>query len=302
MNSNIIAVALLTRQTFTLDRIRCFRRLLFYIQTVVVFLLKIWFCFVNFFLWSNSVILRCALRPTRSGHIEFGSITERCYDSDASSECCSASIFRLHSNSPSVWMTNVCVCVTVCVLVFARTYRCEWVYVLTAHSNSASVFAWRWRSICLITVSLSPAGYTLRVCMCASFTSTVRRLLAQPQNGWITYVMVLSAATQFTVVSCALLRSFWYTNKFTIESLSSCVPSLFGSHSLRLEQQQQQQQQPLCQYLVGRNVSECDGVCVRIHDRATEGSKFCPYVGCMLSYHIHFSACIMTTHAEITID
>lgn len=66
------------------------------------------------------------LCPTRCGHIEFGSITERCYDSDASRNCCCTSFLRLHLirpirmhvhvPHPHSCVYSVCVCVRAMVI------------------------------------------------------------------------------------------------------------------------------------------------------------------------------------------
>lgn len=99
--------------------------------------------------------------------------------------------------------------------------------------------------------------------------------------------MVLSAATQFTVVSCALVfsASIWYTNKFIIESLSFFSFWLFLA---RIRFDYGSNNNSHFANICSAQMSEIVIVIVfvfRIHDRPTdrptEGSNICPYAGWM---------------------
>lgn len=109
---------------------------------------------------------------TRSGHIEFYSITERCYDSNASSECCStlSLSFTLDSFSccvcvcacecARVWMLS-CLCVQTHVCVNTFVY---WMQLCEHTNNTRCVYVCVWQSICFITVSFYPViWYDMRV-------------------------------------------------------------------------------------------------------------------------------------------
>lgn len=140
------------------------------------------FCFSSQFKCGWFVCIECysslfapyLLCPTRCGHIEFGSITERCYDSDASRNCCFTSILRLHLIRPIVY-TFVC-------------YSCMR-FVLRL------CVGW------LIAVSLWPIVHMpVRALIRFHGNIFVRH------NTFLDCAMVLSTATQFTVrVSCVLV-------------------------------------------------------------------------------------------------
>lgn len=140
------------------------------------------FCFSSQFKCGWFVCIECysslfapyLLCPTRCGHIEFGSITERCYDSDASRNCCFTSILRLHLIRPIVY-TFVC-------------YSCM-------------RFGLR---LCV--------GWLIAVSLWLSFIRSYAHSFASMaiffdrHNTFHDCTMVLSAATQFTVrVSCVLV-------------------------------------------------------------------------------------------------
>lgn len=203
------------------------------------------------------------LRPTRSGHIEFDSITKRCYDSDASWNCCSTLILRLHTIRPVDHAFVLVVIVFGCV-------------------EFASV--WRWRSIRLITVSLQPViWYGVYVCSFA----TMEMLYLHKQNLPIAVPCTLvlsSAVTQFTVrLSCVFSArinthtnelSVLYNDEFIGRSLIHIDGEqyqLFASHS------RQHSAETKCQ--------NCLRQCAFAWDQYDYKSSIC----CVFIFDVHFS-------------
>lgn len=104
-----------------------------FVLTFVLIIYRLFYCkkkktidlFCLLLIFETALMLfDLLLRPTRSGHIEIGSITKRCYDSDASCNCCCTLILRFHSIRCTVFVyvyacapyiyLNVfgCICVT----------------------------------------------------------------------------------------------------------------------------------------------------------------------------------------------
>lgn len=101
-----------------------------------------------YFAYSDSMYL---LPPTWCGHIEFGSITKRCYDSDAFPNCCSTTIFSFTFNTELL-----CACV--------RLYVREYLLRLCDGDEAFE----------LITISFQlPYGYRMSlILLCGHFRST----------------------------------------------------------------------------------------------------------------------------------